>query len=207
MGCAAVTGGVVSDRRSRNTDDKRCMSVNIHWERKNFVVNCEKSWNTGQLKSVVAEKTGLPCENVKLTCCGKVLKSQGQLGDNIPLVVNNNNPVVVVCNERPNSLRNDDDCSPPSSHRKRKSDSKPSTSKRSDPPPRFLCPITISVMSDPVMSKNGVNYERKAILEWIRSGHKACPLTRETITESSLYPNRSLREEILEWRERHSASL
>eukprot|EP00667_Euglena_gracilis_P009193 EG_transcript_9337 len=65
-------------------------------------------------------------------------------------------------------------------------------------PERYLCPITTEIMMDPVMDLHGHNFERIAITEWL--GRSAeCPLSREAIHLSTLYPNLALREEISEW--------
>lgn len=40
----------------------------------------------------------------------------------------------------------------------------------------FLCPITQQVMTDPVLTKYGHLFERKAIEDWLKS-HNTCPLT------------------------------
>ena len=34
-------------------------------------------------------------------------------------------------------------------------------------PDRFFCPLTLEVMQDPVVTRFGNNFERKAIVEWI----------------------------------------
>eukprot|EP01062_Namystynia_karyoxenos_P057866 TRINITY_DN4904_c0_g2_i1.p1 TRINITY_DN4904_c0_g2~~TRINITY_DN4904_c0_g2_i1.p1 ORF type:complete len:424 (+),score=131.86 TRINITY_DN4904_c0_g2_i1:109-1272(+) len=71
-----------------------------------------------------------------------------------------------------------------------------------EPPSRYLCPITMELMEDPVMSKSGINYERSAIQHWLQS-HRHCPSTREPMTAADLFPNRALKEEIEEWRRAH----
>eukprot|EP01065_Artemidia_motanka_P002433 TRINITY_DN11162_c0_g1_i1.p1 TRINITY_DN11162_c0_g1~~TRINITY_DN11162_c0_g1_i1.p1 ORF type:complete len:244 (+),score=38.11 TRINITY_DN11162_c0_g1_i1:61-732(+) len=68
-----------------------------------------------------------------------------------------------------------------------------------EPPSRFLCPVTSEVMCDPVMTRSGINYERAAILEWIRL-RSTCPTTRESLSANDVFPNRALAEEISEWR-------
>lgn len=68
-----------------------------------------------------------------------------------------------------------------------------------DPPARFVCPIAMEIMSDPVMCRNGHNFERKALAAWVR-GHGSCPTCRAEIpTVSDLFPNIALRENIIEW--------
>eukprot|EP01006_Ploeotia_vitrea_P027334 TRINITY_DN60179_c0_g1_i1.p1 TRINITY_DN60179_c0_g1~~TRINITY_DN60179_c0_g1_i1.p1 ORF type:complete len:420 (+),score=56.29 TRINITY_DN60179_c0_g1_i1:40-1299(+) len=65
-------------------------------------------------------------------------------------------------------------------------------------PNRFICPITQDVMRDPVMTPQGINFERETIQQWLEK-HKECPMTREPLTVAQLFPNRSLKEEIEEW--------
>merc|ERR1719183_3251588 len=66
-------------------------------------------------------------------------------------------------------------------------------------PSRFVCPISLEVMADPVMCRNGHNFERDALAAWVR-GHGSCPTCRVEIpTVADLYPNLALRENIAEW--------
>ncbi|KAG7354512.1 U-box domain containing protein [Nitzschia inconspicua] len=74
-------------------------------------------------------------------------------------------------------------------------------------PEEFICPITLCVMKDPVMSKDGKNYDRAAILQWIAKGHQSCPLTRQPLTLSSLVPNNSLRKSIQQWKEEQGLTI
>jgi len=63
--------------------------------------------------------------------------------------------------------------------------------------PSFYCPITGDVMTDPVIDRDGITYERSAIEDWIRKSGKS-PVTRSTIFITDLIPNRSLRDAIEE---------
>jgi hypothetical protein len=67
-------------------------------------------------------------------------------------------------------------------------------------PEEYICPLTLCIMSDPVVSKDGKNYDRKAILKWLAGGHGNCPLTRQPLHLSSLVPNHKLRRSIQEWK-------
>lgn len=67
-------------------------------------------------------------------------------------------------------------------------------------PDEYLCPITQSVMTDPVLGSDGRTYERSAITEWLRT-HNTSPITREVMTATSLKPNYALRSLI----ERHAS--
>ena len=62
-------------------------------------------------------------------------------------------------------------------------------------PNRFVCPITQEVMFHPLMCKEGHNFEKAAIEEWLQA-HSECPVGREPLTTQELSHNRALREEI-----------
>ena len=60
----------------------------------------------------------------------------------------------------------------------------------------FICPISMQLMRDPVITPNGTSYERSAIEKWIRE-KGTDPITRNRITLSQLIPNLALRNAIL----------
>jgi len=62
-------------------------------------------------------------------------------------------------------------------------------------PDGFLCPITHSIMSDPVLASDGRTYEREAIIEWLEK-HSTSPVTREELTSTALISNYALRDVI-----------
>ena len=55
-------------------------------------------------------------------------------------------------------------------------------------------------MNDPVMSKDGKNFEKKAILDWLTRGNVNCPLTRQPLRPSLLVPNANLQLKINQWK-------
>lgn len=69
-----------------------------------------------------------------------------------------------------------------------------------DVPSEFICPLTADVMSYPLMTRSGLNFERTAIMEWLQNGTGKCPVNGTTMTLSDLIPNRSLEEKIAHWR-------
>jgi hypothetical protein len=69
-----------------------------------------------------------------------------------------------------------------------------------DAPGEFVCPISLQIMKDPVMSKSGQNYDRDAILQWLNRGNVNCPLTRQPLKPSLLAPNNSLKRKIMKWK-------
>jgi hypothetical protein len=66
--------------------------------------------------------------------------------------------------------------------------------------PSFICPLTLCVMTNPLMTREGLCFERSAILEWLGRGNHECPLTRRPLQISKLVHNRALRARIQEWR-------
>ncbi|EGD82298.1 hypothetical protein PTSG_02966 [Salpingoeca rosetta] len=56
----------------------------------------------------------------------------------------------------------------------------------------FTCPITLELMTDPVVASDGNTYERAAIEDWMRRD-KRSPLTQEMLRDE-LTPNRNLRD-------------
>jgi hypothetical protein len=67
-------------------------------------------------------------------------------------------------------------------------------------PSDFICPITLEVMVDPLMTRTGFNFERAAILGWLEQGSGSCPLTREPLATSDLTTNRRLKTHICMWK-------
>ena len=65
-----------------------------------------------------------------------------------------------------------------------------------DIPDEFICPITLEIMTEPVLCSDGYTYERNAILQ-IRGSHS--PMTREIIDKTKLIPNRALKNTILRY--------
>jgi hypothetical protein len=71
-------------------------------------------------------------------------------------------------------------------------------------PNRFICPLTKKVMRDPVMTRKGINYERKAILNWLDSSAKdTCPVTFTPLTRQGLVSNAKLQWQIEVWEKKH----
>jgi hypothetical protein len=69
-----------------------------------------------------------------------------------------------------------------------------------DIPSNFICPITLQVMVDPLMTRNGLTFERAAIFGWLEQGSESCPLTRQPLKASDLITNRRLKTHIRIWR-------
>ena len=65
----------------------------------------------------------------------------------------------------------------------------------------FRCPISMSVMEDPViLPETGITYDRHAISSWFDEGKNTCPCTGVDVTDKRLIPNRVLKTAIEEWK-------
>ncbi|VAI75537.1 unnamed protein product [Triticum turgidum subsp. durum] len=60
-------------------------------------------------------------------------------------------------------------------------------------PDDFLCPITLEIMTDPVIVASGQTYERRSIQKWLDSGERTCPKMRQPLAHLSLAPNYALK--------------
>tara|TARA_B100000214_G_scaffold324626_1_gene261714 strand:- start:1681 stop:2469 length:789 start_codon:yes stop_codon:yes gene_type:complete len=67
-----------------------------------------------------------------------------------------------------------------------------------DPPEHFCCPMSLSIMKDPVIAADGKSYERYSIESWFCKGKVSSPLTNEKFITAKLYPNINLRSAIEE---------
>ena len=61
------------------------------------------------------------------------------------------------------------------------------------PPQNFCCPISMDIMSDPVMIATGHTYDRCCIEKWLVNGHRTCPMSGQRLRHSELTPNIALR--------------
>jgi hypothetical protein len=68
--------------------------------------------------------------------------------------------------------------------------------------PAFICPISLSIMRDPVSTADGHSYERAIIESWLHY-HDTSPLTGEVLPHKHLSPNFALLKAIEEWEEKH----
>ncbi|XP_027354584.1 U-box domain-containing protein 8-like [Abrus precatorius] len=60
----------------------------------------------------------------------------------------------------------------------------------------FKCPISLQVMSDPVVLSSGHTFDRSSIQRWLDAGHRTCPITKLPLPDhasASLIPNHALR--------------
>ncbi|GMH66136.1 hypothetical protein TL16_g12682 [Triparma laevis f. inornata] len=66
-----------------------------------------------------------------------------------------------------------------------------------DAPNQFMCPISLSLMVDPVVAMDGHTYERMNIENWFKT-KKTSPLTRAKM-KTQLIPNQALKSQIQEY--------
>jgi len=69
-------------------------------------------------------------------------------------------------------------------------------------PAEFLCPLTRSLLEDPVATLDGNIFERKAIEEWFRSGNTSSPITDEILQTTEVIPMPLLKNAIKRFVER-----
>ncbi|XP_076811746.1 WD repeat, SAM and U-box domain-containing protein 1-like [Clavelina lepadiformis] len=62
-----------------------------------------------------------------------------------------------------------------------------------DPPPEYLCPISLDIMFDPVTAADGFTYERKEIEAWFKRTGTISPMTGKQLTSDDLHPNQTVR--------------
>ena len=75
------------------------------------------------------------------------------------------------------------------------------SSSTATPPDSFVCPISYDIMCDPVVTADGLSYERAAIEHWFSTGHTTSPRTNAALPHQHLVPNVQLRQAIEAWKE------
>uniref|UniRef100_A0A1D1XMR3 RING-type E3 ubiquitin transferase n=1 Tax=Anthurium amnicola TaxID=1678845 RepID=A0A1D1XMR3_9ARAE len=74
-------------------------------------------------------------------------------------------------------------------------------------PPDFCCPLSLELMSDPVIVACGQTYERAFIRKWLDEGFTVCPKTRQTLGHTNLIPNYNVKALIANWCESNNIKL
>ncbi len=59
----------------------------------------------------------------------------------------------------------------------------------------FLCPLGLEIMNDPVMTREGITYDRKNIENWLKDNDD-CPLTKNKLNVNDLIKNIALKQAI-----------
>ncbi|KAG8375152.1 hypothetical protein BUALT_Bualt10G0070700 [Buddleja alternifolia] len=66
-------------------------------------------------------------------------------------------------------------------------------------PADFCCPLSLELMTDPVVVASGQTYERAFIRKWIDLGLTVCPKTRQNLANTCLIPNYTVKALIANW--------
>lgn len=66
-------------------------------------------------------------------------------------------------------------------------------------PSEYICPLTLTVMQDPVVTKYGHSFERAAIVQWLCNGNSVCPMSRRPLRLGDVISNHSLLRQIHNW--------
>ncbi|KAJ7944489.1 RING-type E3 ubiquitin transferase [Quillaja saponaria] len=74
-------------------------------------------------------------------------------------------------------------------------------------PSDFCCPLSLELMTDPVIVASGQTYERAFIKNWIDFGLTVCPKTRQTLVHTNLIPNYTVKALIANWCETNNVKL
>ncbi|KAG2724269.1 hypothetical protein I3760_01G008700 [Carya illinoinensis] len=74
-------------------------------------------------------------------------------------------------------------------------------------PADFCCPLSLELMTDPVIVSSGQTYERAFIKKWIDLGLTVCPKTRQTLAHPNLIPNYTVKALIANWCESNNVKL
>ncbi|XP_058227903.1 U-box domain-containing protein 4-like isoform X2 [Rhododendron vialii] len=74
-------------------------------------------------------------------------------------------------------------------------------------PADFCCPLSLELMTDPVIVASGQTYERGFIKNWIDLGLTVCPKTRQTMAHTNLIPNYTVKALIANWCETNNVKL
>ncbi|GMI68798.1 plant U-box 4 [Hibiscus trionum] len=74
-------------------------------------------------------------------------------------------------------------------------------------PADFCCPLSLELMTDPVIVASGQTYERAFIKNWIGLGLTVCPKTRQTLSHTNLIPNYTVKALIANWCESNNVKL
>ncbi|KAK9682584.1 hypothetical protein RND81_10G083700 [Saponaria officinalis] len=74
-------------------------------------------------------------------------------------------------------------------------------------PPDFCCPLSLELMTDPVIVASGQTYERVYIRKWLDLGLTVCPKTRQTLGHTNLIPNYTVKALIANWCEINNVKL
>lgn len=75
------------------------------------------------------------------------------------------------------------------------------------PPEEYRCPISLQLMSDPVVIASGQTYERACIEKWFSESHDTCPKSQQKLSHLSVTPNYCIKGLIVSWCEKHGVKV
>jgi len=75
------------------------------------------------------------------------------------------------------------------------------------PPEEYRCPISLQLMSDPVVIASGQTYERACIEKWFSENHDTCPKSQQKLSHLSITPNYCIKGLIVSWCEKHGVKV
>jgi hypothetical protein len=67
-------------------------------------------------------------------------------------------------------------------------------------PPEFLCPISLDIMTNPVVCEDGHTYENSVIQQWLAT-NPTSPTTRQPMSPHTIRPNYALKAAINRWKQ------
>ncbi|GMP99386.1 hypothetical protein CsSME_00046872 [Camellia sinensis var. sinensis] len=70
-------------------------------------------------------------------------------------------------------------------------------------PSYFRCPLSLELMSDPVIVASGQTYDRTSIHKWLDNGLSICPETRQKFSHTNFIPNYTVKALIANWCEEY----
>ncbi|XP_074354662.1 U-box domain-containing protein 4-like isoform X2 [Apium graveolens] len=74
-------------------------------------------------------------------------------------------------------------------------------------PAVVCCPLSLELMTDPVIVASGQTYERASIRKWFELGLTVCPKTHETLAHTNFLPNYIAKALIANWCESNGVKL
>ncbi|CAH8335580.1 unnamed protein product [Eruca vesicaria subsp. sativa] len=78
--------------------------------------------------------------------------------------------------------------------------------KQSQLPSDICCPLSLDLMTDPVIVTSGQTYERAFIEKWFDMGLMFCPKTRQALSQTTLTPNFTVKALIANWCESYNVN-
>ncbi|XP_010446779.1 PREDICTED: U-box domain-containing protein 5-like [Camelina sativa] len=66
-------------------------------------------------------------------------------------------------------------------------------------PEQFKCPLSLTVMYDPVIISSGHTFERMRIQKWFDEGNVSCPVSKRRLDDFTMEPNVAIKNQISKW--------